>query len=71
MTSDEILLLICIVFDSSRRQSSSPRLVEMFALIEQATACALVTTVGVLYPAYESFKCLRTKKDARPLLMYW
>mmetsp|Transcript_14971 Transcript_14971/g.38625 ORF Transcript_14971/g.38625 Transcript_14971/m.38625 type:complete len:123 (-) Transcript_14971:756-1124(-) len=43
----------------------------LFSVFEQLVASTICTVVGLLIPAYQSFKVLKAKGDVKPLLAYW
>jgi len=43
----------------------------MLALVEQLLSTVATLAVGMLIPAYKSFKVLKANGDAKPLLAYW
>ena len=43
----------------------------MLAVVEEAVAGSCVVGVGLLYPAYESFKALHSQGDTKQWLTYW
>lgn len=57
--------------DGSAHRTPPASSVMILGFIEAVVTSVCVTVIGLLYPAYSSYKCIANKGDPKPWIIYW